>query len=71
MMKNSTIITMTPDGIVGLSKHNIAKGMGTWTRNVCITKMIKHKFKKRMEQKSDYIKRFRRSTLASKSDYIS
>ena len=46
MMKNSTIITMTPDGIVGLSKHNIAKGMGTWTRNVCITKMIKHKFKR-------------------------
>lgn len=46
MMKNSTIITMTPDGIVGLSKHNIAKGMGTWTRNVCITKIIKHKLKK-------------------------
>ncbi|WP_210145918.1 hypothetical protein [Staphylococcus sp. GDY8P66P] len=46
MMKNSTIITMTPDDSVGLSKHNIAKGMGTWTRNVCITKMIKHKFKK-------------------------
>lgn len=57
MMKNSTIITMTLDGIVGLSKHNIAKDMGTWTRNVCITKMIKHKLKKRMEQKSDYIKK--------------
>lgn len=37
---------MTPDGILGLSKHNIAKDMGTWTRNVCITKMTKHKFKK-------------------------
>ena len=70
MMKNSTIITMTPDGIVGLSKHNIAKGMGTWTRNVCITKMIKHKVNlKVQEHERQKISQFT-TAIGNQNDYI-